>query len=71
MLRRSIIHLPLCKGQGTPVELATAIQAKPASARGFFNVPSGRPAQYRRIPMALERTLSIIKPDAVAKNVIG
>jgi len=26
---------------------------------------------FRRTPMALERTLSIIKPDAVAKNVIG
>jgi len=29
-----------------------------------------RPA-YLEIPMALERTLSIIKPDAVGKNVIG
>jgi nucleoside-diphosphate kinase len=26
---------------------------------------------YRRICMAVERTLSIVKPDAVAKNVIG
>ena len=32
------------------------------------------PAEYRNpmeSPMAIERTLSIIKPDAVAKNVIG
>jgi nucleoside-diphosphate kinase len=31
--------------------------------RGIFHLPE--------IPMAMERTLSIIKPDAVAKNVIG
>jgi nucleoside-diphosphate kinase len=33
----------------------------------------GQPVVYPEIedPMALERTLSIIKPDAVAKNVIG
>jgi len=27
--------------------------------------------KLRKIQMAIERTLSIIKPDAVAKNVIG
>ena len=51
--------------------------AKPAIRRGFFcysrartrNVP--RPAYPEIFPIALERTLSIIKPDAVAKNVIG
>jgi len=31
----------------------------------------GRPLNPENFPMALERTLSIIKPDAVAKNVIG
>jgi nucleoside-diphosphate kinase len=30
-----------------------------------------RPACPEKFPMALERTLSIVKPDAVAKNVIG
>jgi len=71
MLLCSIIHVPLCKGAEHPVELATAIQAKPASARGFFHIPSGQPALTPENSMALERTLSIIKPDAVAKNVIG
>jgi nucleoside-diphosphate kinase len=33
--------------------------------------PCGRQHQAQEISMAIERTLSIIKPDAVAKNVIG
>ena len=53
--------------------MATAIHAKPASPRGFFLFPILGPHRpnTRRILLALERTLSIIKPDAVAKNVIG
>jgi nucleoside-diphosphate kinase len=33
--------------------------------------PSGGATFYLEISMAVERTLSIVKPDAVAKNVIG
>jgi len=33
--------------------------------------PVGNLYKLKRIRMAIERTLSIIKPDAVAKNVIG
>src|SRR5688500_8760317 len=59
------------------LEFVPAISAKPAIRRGFFcysragqgSVPL--PAYPEKHPMALERTLSIIKPDAVAKNVIG
>src|SRR5690606_13896546 len=57
------------------LELSNATQAKPAPRRGFFlqgPVPGrSRPLYLEAEPMALERTLSIIKPDAVAKNVIG
>src|SRR5690606_25320187 len=53
-----------------------ASNAKPASTRGFFLYPRDPASPRRPVPpgephMALERTLSIIKPDAVAKNVIG
>jgi hypothetical protein len=57
------------------VESSAAISAKPASTRGFFHVNLAASHGWRPLPgdlpMALERTLSIIKPDAVAKNVIG
>jgi hypothetical protein len=44
----------------------------PRPGAGFFMLMSGGHARTNgEIPMALERTLSIIKPDAVAKNVIG
>src|SRR5690606_4219221 len=58
------------------LEFVTATQAKPAPRRGFFlqapaRGPDPVPQAKKKKPMALERTLSIIKPDAVAKNVIG
>src|SRR5690606_4293028 len=51
----------------------------PRPHAGFFHVNLAirpgrravRPPARREPSMALERTLSIIKPDAVAKNVIG
>src|SRR5688572_27812196 len=57
------------------------MSAKPAFLRGFFCYPRARdpaiggnfrgPPFPESVQMALERTLSIVKPDAVAKNVIG
>lgn len=54
--------------------------SNPASTRGIFVLTSGLfsckgrltgPRTLEFIHMALERTLSIVKPDAVAKNVVG
>jgi nucleoside-diphosphate kinase len=44
-----------------------AISSNPARSRGPF-VTARLPTEIR---MAIERTLSIVKPDAVAKNIIG
>jgi len=51
----------------------TFIRLSPRFDAAFFLLPFGPSAArfHWRHPMALERTLSIIKPDAVAKNVIG
>src|SRR3546814_5106595 len=47
----------------------------PRPYAGFSMLPFGSHRPAARLtgenPMALERTLSIIKPDAVAKNVVG
>src|SRR5690606_1754421 len=65
---------PCCVGAQSG-RITAALSAKPASARGFFHVnlvAAGACGPLPGdLPMALERTLSIIKPDAVAKNVIG
>jgi len=72
MLQRSIIHLLLCKTPGQPLESPIAIHYQARAHTRVFSIPSGPERPHtRRTPMALERTLSIIKPDAVAKNVIG
>src|SRR5690606_41470192 len=57
-----------------PIELPEPCRLNPRPHAGFSMLiwPSPqRAAPARRGSMALERTLSIIKPDAVAKNVIG
>src|SRR5690606_5392018 len=48
-----------------------ASSSKHPVSHSFVGVFAQTTAQPARIPMAIERTLSIIKPDAVAKNVIG
>jgi nucleoside-diphosphate kinase len=47
---------------------ASVIKSKVGSFTRFFNIPF---FLLELLQMAIERTLSIIKPDAVAKNVIG
>jgi len=41
------------------------------AVRCFFTMSACAGLSRKRINMAIERTLSIVKPDAVAKNVIG
>ena len=57
-----------------PVESPQPSRPNPRQYTGFSAIFGPHHAAARLIwsfPMALERTLSIIKPDAVAKNVIG
>src|SRR5690606_7940184 len=48
-----------------------ASPSKDPVSPSFVGVFAQQRLQTARTPMAIERTLSIIKPDAVAKNVIG
>src|SRR5690606_8434103 len=73
-VNRQKFSVPRAGGASDPLELLQPCRLNPRPGVGFSILrvrgPDGR-HPTRRSTMALERTLSIIKPDAVAKNVIG
>jgi nucleoside-diphosphate kinase len=60
-----------CQNPFFPLKLAALREFTPLSHNKQNKRSSPFYLTFRKSPMAIERTLSIIKPDAVAKNVIG